>query len=49
MNYGKCHIEQELDVIGIHRKLNTAIECLKKVAEETGNEECIKTLAELEK
>ena len=49
MNYGECHIEQESDVIRIHRKLNTAIECLKKVAEETGNEECIKTLAELEK
>lgn len=49
MNYGKCHIEQESDAIRIHRKLNTAIECLKKVAEETGNEECIQTLAELEK
>ncbi len=49
MNYGKCHIEQELDVIGIHRKLNTAIECLKTVAEEIRNEECIKTLAELGK
>ena len=49
MNYGKCHIEQELDVIEIHRKLNAAIECLKKVAEETGNEDCIEILSELEK
>lgn len=49
MNYGKCHIEQESDAIKIHRQLNTAIECLKKVAEEIRNEECIKTLAELGK
>ena len=47
MNYGKCHIELELDTIRIHRDLNTVIECLKKVAEKTGNEDCIRTLTEL--
>ena len=47
MNYGKCHIEQELATIRIHRDLNTVIECLKKVAEKTGNEDCIRTLTEL--
>ena len=30
-------------------ELLSAIECLKKVAEETGNEDCIETLSELEK
>ena len=47
MNYGKCHIEQEMDTIRTHRNLNTAIEKQKKVAEKIGNEDCIRTLTEL--
>ncbi len=49
MNYGECHIEQERDAFRIHRNLKIAIECLKKVAEETSNETCIRTLSELKK
>ena len=37
----------EMSVLTEAKDLNTVIECLKKVAEKTGNEDCIRTLTEL--
>lgn len=48
MNYGRCHIEQERNIVQVHRRLNVAVECLKKIAAETRNKDCLQALKELE-
>lgn len=44
IDYGKCHIEMEMNVIKLARKYNTALDFIKKLAEETKNEECLQML-----
>ena len=36
------------NIVQVHRRLNVAVECLKKIAAETRNKDCLQALKELE-
>ena len=48
LNYGKCHLEMEVNIIRLARKYNKALEFIRKTAKETNGRECLLMLKELE-
>lgn len=44
LDYGLSHVEMDFFNLQNHRKLDIALSCLKKIANETQNKNCVETL-----
>lgn len=44
LDYGLSHVEMDFFNLQNHRKLDIALSCLKKIAKETQNKNCVETL-----